>query len=204
MSIYADPGVLVETAAGAPVAGAKVVLERANGPHGRFRVVPNRSQIMTPTNRRNPDRTNADGLAGWDLAPGYYRISASKPGCHAPGKRRRRTATTRVLIIPPLASNVVIRLDCPRLRRTPTHVDLLRLRTGRNLPVRLLAIVVGGRRRPGPTGTLTLRTRGRLLAVLALEPDGSASIGVSVARSRAITATYSGDGNFAPSRVRLR
>ncbi|MHB1835564.1 MAG: carboxypeptidase regulatory-like domain-containing protein, partial [Solirubrobacteraceae bacterium] len=78
---YIDPSGTVRTQRGAPVPGAKVALLRRSGRRGRLTQVLRGSAIMSPANRRNPDRTNALGHFGWDVLPGFYQITVTHPGC---------------------------------------------------------------------------------------------------------------------------
>ena len=88
---YIDPSGIVRTAAGAPVKGAKVtLLHRASG--SKLGTVPNGSGIMSPANRRNPDRTDAIGHFGWDVLAGFYQVTATtrdagRPTAGPPGHR---------------------------------------------------------------------------------------------------------------------
>ncbi len=66
-----------------PLSGATVTLQLGRGRRGPFGAVRNRSTVMSPANRRNPDRTSALGAFGWDVLPGYYRVAASHPGCRS-------------------------------------------------------------------------------------------------------------------------
>ena len=60
---------------------------------------------MSPSNRTNPDTTDANGHFGWDVLAGYYKVRASAPGCSA--------AETAVLTIPPPVTDLDIGLSCP-------------------------------------------------------------------------------------------
>ncbi len=110
--IYIDPSGMVETTTGQPLAGATVTLYRSDTPTGTFVPVPDGSPIMAPSNRQNPDATDAAGHFGWNVITGYYRVRASHPGCHAPGDASQNYVETAVLEIPPPATNLVLRLEC--------------------------------------------------------------------------------------------
>ncbi|HEX4363539.1 MAG TPA: nidogen-like domain-containing protein [Solirubrobacteraceae bacterium] len=109
---YIDPsGVVVDTN-GHPVAGATVSLARGDASTGPFSAVPDGDAVMSPANRQNPDVTDAQGRFGWDVTAGYYDVSATKPGCHAPGYADIPAAFSPALTIPPPVTNLVITLDC--------------------------------------------------------------------------------------------
>lgn len=106
---YIDPSGHVVDQDGAPIAGARVVLMRSDFPNGPFTQVPSGSEIMSPSNRLNPDRTEADGFFGWDTLSGFYRVDASFPGCS--------DGSTGVLPVPPEQVNLTIVLTCERSPR---------------------------------------------------------------------------------------
>ena len=113
-NIYIDPSGLVRTTDGQPVEGATVTLYRSDSSAGPFEAVPNGSDVMSPTNRRNPDETDAAGRFGWDVITGYYKVRAEKEGCHAPGDATQGFVETAVLEIPPPVTDLDLRLACPR------------------------------------------------------------------------------------------
>ncbi|MGH2871788.1 MAG: hypothetical protein ACRDL5_04930, partial [Solirubrobacteraceae bacterium] len=94
-TMYIDPSGAVFTRGHVSVSGAKVTLLRSTKRSGRFTAPRSGSAIMSPGNRRNPDRTNALGLFGWDVVPGYYRVTASKSGCTADSVGRRKQEPER-------------------------------------------------------------------------------------------------------------
>ncbi len=110
--LYIDPSGNVLDLKGRPIYGATVRLYRSDLPAGPFDLVPNGSVIMSPNNRVNADRTDANGHFGWDVIPGYYTVQAEKEGCTVPGSATS-FAETRVLEIPPPVTDLDIRLDCP-------------------------------------------------------------------------------------------
>ncbi len=112
-SIYIDPSGFVRNQNGAPIAGASVVLFRADDSAGPFVQVPNGSALMSPTNRTNPDTSAPDGHFGWDVVAGYYRVSATASGCYVPGQPDQPEVTTPVLEIPPPVTDLDITLFCP-------------------------------------------------------------------------------------------
>ncbi len=140
-NIYIDPsGTVITARDGLPIAGATVRLLRSTNPNGPFNYVPDGSAIMSPSNRKNPDTTAANGAFGWDVIAGFYVVHASKAGCgptagNYPGSfpgtypgtypgsyPGEDPATTPVLQIPPPALNLEIRLDCggPKAQASPT------------------------------------------------------------------------------------
>ncbi len=109
--VYIDPSGFVRTVSGEPVVGATVVLQRSAAAGGPFAQVPNGSTIMSPSNRDNPDLTDADGHFGWDTIAGFYKVTASKAGCHAPGSDASEVSTPE-LQVPPPVTDLDLRLDC--------------------------------------------------------------------------------------------
>ncbi len=103
-NVYIDPSGYVRSRSGAGLSGVTVTLLRADEPLGPFTVVPDGSAIMAPTNRTNPDATDATGHFGWDVIAGYYIVRAERAGC---------VVETPVLTIPPPVTDLDIRLDCP-------------------------------------------------------------------------------------------
>jgi protocatechuate 3,4-dioxygenase beta subunit len=103
--IYIDPSGVVRDQNGRPVAGATVTLQRSADAAGPFFRVPSGNAVMSPSNRTNPDTTDAQGRFGWDVVAGYYIVTASKAGCVS-------TATSGVLTIPPPVTNLDLRLQC--------------------------------------------------------------------------------------------
>lgn len=117
-SIYIDPSGFVRSVNGAVITGATVTLYRADSPAGPFVQVPDGSAIMSPSNRRNPDLTDANGHFGWDVIAGYYVVRAERAGCHGPDGAP--FTTTDVLPVPPPVFDLDLRLDCPTADdRTP-------------------------------------------------------------------------------------
>ncbi len=108
--LYIDPSGTVRTTSGTPLAAATVTLLHAPAPTGPFEVVPDGSAIMSPTNRTNPDLTNAAGGFGWDVLPGYYKVRVARTGC---------ATESAVLTIPPPVTDLDLRLGCPCLAPNP-------------------------------------------------------------------------------------
>ncbi|MDX6400038.1 MAG: large repetitive protein, partial [Gaiellaceae bacterium] len=79
-NVYIDPSGQVQDLQGHPVAGATVTLFRADDATGPYTAVPNESAIMSPSNRTNPDATDANGHFGWDVIAGFYKVRAEKAG----------------------------------------------------------------------------------------------------------------------------
>ncbi len=111
-SVYIDPSGNVRTVQGAPVAGATVTLRRSDTAAGPFTVVADGSNIMSPSNRTNPDVTDSEGFFHWDTIAGYYIVRAEFAGCHKPGDPGTPFNETAVLPVPPPQLNLDIRLDC--------------------------------------------------------------------------------------------
>lgn len=148
-SLYIDPSGRIVSTKGIPLRGARVRLSRSATATAPLARVLRGSTVMSPSNRRNPDRSTILGRFGWDVIPGYYRVAATRHGCTA-GRRAR----TRRLRIPPPVTHLVLRLRCAHLQpraRTRTRATLaegpfgslrlratVRLRSGRRIPHRKL------------------------------------------------------------------
>ena len=111
-SVYIDPSGYVNTVEGQPVANATVTLLRSSSVGGPFSVVPDGDTIMSPSNRTNPDQTDAGGHFGWDVVEGFYKVKAEKAGCRAPGNPGQAFVETVVYEIPPPVTDIDLRLDC--------------------------------------------------------------------------------------------
>jgi hypothetical protein len=112
-NIYIDPSGFVRTTGGAGIPGATVTLYRSDtGAPGSFVQVPDGSAIMSPSNRTNPDTTDATGHFGWDTIAGFYTVRATSDGCHAPGDPGQAFVETAVLTIPPPVFDIDLRLEC--------------------------------------------------------------------------------------------
>jgi hypothetical protein len=118
--VYIDPSGFVRTVAGDPIAGATVTLFRSDASTGPFEIVPDGSAVMSPSNRTNPDQTDAEGHFGWDVVAGFYLVRAERAGCVAPGDPTRGYVETDVLTIPPPVTDLDLRLDCDGTPATST------------------------------------------------------------------------------------
>ncbi len=113
--IYIDPSGQVITTTGAPVASATVTLLRSSsGEEGTFSAVPDGSAVMSPSNRINPDLTDADGFFRWDVMTGFYKVRTEALDCVSPENPTQQFVETPVLPIPPPALDLVLVLDCTR------------------------------------------------------------------------------------------
>ncbi len=113
LSVFVDPSGVVRTTRGVPLPGAKVVLFRSAQSAGPFTLVPNGSGLMSPANRRNPDKTDSVGHFGWDVVSGYYRVQASHTGCTDPKNKHNKSVLTRTYQVPPPVDNIVLTMSCP-------------------------------------------------------------------------------------------
>jgi hypothetical protein len=126
--IYIDPsGNVYNSANGSPVEGATVTLYRSDSAAGPFDVVPDGDALMSPSNRTNPDLTDADGYFRWDVMAGYYKVRAQKAGCTNPDNPAQTFVETEVLPVPPPAVGLELFLNCgggtgptPTRTRTPS------------------------------------------------------------------------------------
>jgi hypothetical protein len=191
---YIDPSGDVVTAKGAPLPGATVVLLAGTSAQGPLSALPDGSPTMSPSNRRNPDRTNALGHFGWDVLPGFYRVTATHAGCTA---AHGSTVSTGILPVPPPVADLRLVLSCPRLRRAATTLSVTV--AGRAGGTTLSARVGSPRR---PAGFVTFRVGRKVLGEAVLDSRTRAA-SLTTARTltpRSVVATYSGDGANAPSR----
>ncbi|MEW6270603.1 MAG: carboxypeptidase-like regulatory domain-containing protein [Thermodesulfobacteriota bacterium] len=111
--IYIDPSGVVQDTFGNPVAGATVTLFRSStGLPGTFVEVPDGSAVMSPSNRTNPDTTDAAGRFGWDVIADFYLVRAERSGCVSPDDPQQTFVESDVLEIPPPVTDLVLVLDC--------------------------------------------------------------------------------------------
>jgi len=194
-NVYYDPSGEVASTSGIPLGGAKVVLLRSASAGGPFGQVPNGSLVMSPSNRRNPDSTNALGHFGWDVATGFYRITAGHPGCSAGS--HDKLAETRVYTVPPPVSNLLIKLRCPHLHRSSSRVSL-RFRHSHGSIVLVTARVRGRH----PAGLITFAAAG-LHATVAINSRTRSATLVTTSGAT-VKARYQGDAENKPSAARGR
>ncbi|MEA2170178.1 MAG: hypothetical protein QOF76_3478, partial [Solirubrobacteraceae bacterium] len=198
---YFDPSGNVLTPAGVPLLGAKVVLVRSDAKPGPFTAVPNGSTIMSPSNRQNPDRTDATGYFGWDVQAGFYKVTASHAGCHAPGKPKQRTVSSKAGQVPPPIFNLKLRLTCAHAKKRSATLTEVESRLNGSHGFLLTARVKPVRHaKHRPLGTVTFTRKGRTVATVALNPR--TGVATTALTSAAVKARYSGDARFAGSRSR--
>ena len=120
-TMYIDPSGNVTDTHGNPVVGATVTLFRSDTVAGTYTQVPNGSAIMSPSNRKNPDTTDATGHYGWDVTAGFYKVSVSKNDCYAPGTYSsgantvQPVFTTAAQQIPPAVTDLNVTMDCTNI-----------------------------------------------------------------------------------------
>ncbi|MEZ5184101.1 MAG: hypothetical protein R2720_09940 [Candidatus Nanopelagicales bacterium] len=102
--IYIDPSGTVVNQYGVPLAAATVTLSRSDAEGGPYAVVADGDSIMSPGNRRNPDVTSSFGEFGWDVIPGWYKVTASAARCDS--------GSTDQLPVPPPQLDLEIVLSC--------------------------------------------------------------------------------------------
>ena len=81
---------------------------------------------MSPSNRNNPDTTDAEGLFGWDVLAGFYRVRAEKSGCVAADNHSQSYAQTDLLTIPPAVTNLRLVLFCGEKPLVYVYLPLVR------------------------------------------------------------------------------
>lgn len=120
-NIYIDPSGIVQDTAGHPITDATVTLYRSDTENGPFEAVANGSEIMSPSNRANPVTTGNDGIFGWDVIAGFYRVRASKNGCVSPSDPSQAYVESPTLTIPPAETGATLTLSCEStVTNTPT------------------------------------------------------------------------------------
>jgi hypothetical protein len=119
-TMYIDPSGFVRDVHGAAIVGATVTLSTATGIASPFTAVPNGSAVMSPSNRVNPDVSDATGHYGWDTLAGFYRVRAEKPGCYQPGNPSQHYVDSGVVEVPPAVTDLNLTLDCTPLPATLT------------------------------------------------------------------------------------
>jgi hypothetical protein len=201
-SAYADPSGTVSTKSGIPISGATVTLRRAASATAAQQAVPKGSVVMSPANRRNPDRTDALGDYGWDVLPGFYRIDVTHKGCTAV---LGSTASSKVLPVPPAQTGVNLQMTCPHLRRTAVRLRLTIGRAGGKTSSRLVSAKLSGAGHP--QGTVAFTAGRKKLDVVLVDPKtGAALLSLPAAAhvKGTLSAAYSGDGTHKPVRRRAQ
>jgi hypothetical protein len=112
--IYIDPSGVIKDTGGEPVSGATVTLFHSDSPDGPFIEVPDGSVLMSPSNRSNPDITDASGQFGWDVVAGFYKVRAEKTGCFSPTDPTQSYVESAILTIPPPVTGLELVLQCPQ------------------------------------------------------------------------------------------
>ncbi len=205
---FIDPSGIVRSATGIPLTGAKVTLTRASTARGRQRPVRSHSRFLSPESPLDPEYTSLLGSFGWYVAPGFYRETATRPGCTAPAGRNR--SRSPVQAVPPPRTNAILILSCPHLHRRPSLVRL-RVVFGplRTAVVRATIVAAGPRARAAAhqpvVGTVTVRA-GRF--VERLDPNPATGLVIAdapvQAKSRhAVRVSYGGDADLSPSSALL-
>lgn len=192
-TVYARPshGPLI------PLSGATVTLQMGRRHRGPFHQVRNRSTVMSPANRRNPDRTSTLGSFGWDVLPGFYRVAAKHSGCQVQ-RGKGASALTKVLSVPPPALNLRLVLRCLHLHRTKTHTTLGAQRAAMRHVV--LTARVRGRH---PHGLVKFLAGHRKLGSVPVDTrSGRATLTIAGRATRGFVADYEGDALNEPSSAR--
>jgi hypothetical protein len=102
---YIDPSGTVVDQNGVPISGATVTLYDSSSLSGPWTAVANGdTAIMSPSNTNNPDTTGGVGQYGWDVAPGFYEVTATASGCDS--------TTSPALTIPPPVVDMTLTLTC--------------------------------------------------------------------------------------------
>ena len=110
-SLQVVPAVRLLTASGAPAAGATATLLRSSTANGVFAPVPDGSPLLSEFTDENPVSGPADGKVGWDVAAGFYKVTASSGGC---------TVTSPAVQLPDQALSFDLTVACATPTPTPT------------------------------------------------------------------------------------
>jgi hypothetical protein len=194
-TIYIDPsGTVIDAShANAPVTGATVTLLTSDSATGTFTAVPNGSAVMSPGNRVNPSTTTATGRFGWDTVPGFYKVTATKAGCG--------TATSAALQVPPPALNLTLTLHCTGSATGTTTTLTSSAGPAMYGGSETLTAVVAP---DDGAGTVSFTSDGSAIAsctnvavaLVAGSDKATCTTTALAAGTRALSAAYSGDGNF--------
>ena len=115
-----DPSGTVEDTNGNPIDNTTVTLSRSDTETGSLTAVPANSPFIEPN--VDPEITQFDGTFHWDVAGGYYQVSATALGCSVPGDSSETEATSSVFPVPPPKVGLVLTLSCPDEPAAPTPV----------------------------------------------------------------------------------
>jgi hypothetical protein len=111
-SVYIDPSGFVYDQNGQPLIGATVTLFRSDVEVGPFVQLPDGDAAMSPSNRVNPDTTDATGHFGWDVVAGFYKVRVEAPRCADPAKLSTPFVESAVYEIPPPVTDISLVLFC--------------------------------------------------------------------------------------------
>lgn len=158
LSLYIDPSGDVVDTDNNSVSGATVTLLWSESPFGPFVPVPNGDWMMSPSNRVNPDTTNAAGRYGWDVVAGFYRVRAEKPGYTNPSDSTESFVESPILSIPPAVTDLrlVLRRDAGNIPPVARCRNITREGTVCRATVTPAAIDDGSFDPDGDTVTLAL------------------------------------------------
>jgi hypothetical protein len=103
--VYIDPAGTVVDQYGTPLAGATVTLLYSPTEDGVFTAAASYSPQLDPATPVNPVTTAADGAFHWDVAPGWYKVTAAYPGADS--------VTTGAMEVPEERTGLVLSLTVP-------------------------------------------------------------------------------------------
>jgi hypothetical protein len=115
-----DPSGTVVDQDGNPVTDATVTILRSDDAAGPFTAPPSGSPYIEPS--LNPEETTAAGQFAWEVLSGYYEVSATAPGCYAPGNSSQPSVTSSAFPVPPPQTGLVLTMDCPNDTQTAPTV----------------------------------------------------------------------------------
>jgi len=136
-----DPSGTVLDGNGHAVAGATVTLLDASLASGPFSPVDPSGPGIEPA--VNPETTQADGVFHWEVSPGYYEVSATAPGCAAPGDPLEPAATIGPYQVPPPQVGLTVTLACSE-EAPPTAPSVTGLSVDTGPPAGGTAVTVSG------------------------------------------------------------
>ena len=195
-SAYIDPSGAVVDTNGNPIPGATVTMLRGPTEDGPFAAVASSDPGIRPN--INPEVTGSDGAFHWDVFSGYYQLTASAPGCTAPGDPDSLTATSAVLAVPPPQVGLLLTLACPN-QPPPPQPDVTGITVASGPAAGGSSVVITGSGFTPSAAVSFGQTAATSVSFLspdslsAIAPSGSGTVDVTVATNGGTSARSSAD-----------
>ena len=195
-NLLIDPsGTIVDTH-GVPISGATVtLLQQSDPPIGAFSAAPPMSGEIEPD--VNPETTGSNGEYDWDAIAGTYEITASAPGCTAPGHPTQSDVTSSPFTLPPPEVGLDLVFSCASSTAPTPEVTGLSTSSGPTTGGSLVDLY--GTDLSGATAVhfggklATSETVLSPYAIAAVVPPGSAAVDVTVTTPGGTSAASSAD-----------